>query len=204
MDVLIVLFVAFTLLPLTLLVIGKTTERILLFINREKYTDNAIDAYMLISYICLLPCVVILPLFLDFNSAKAYIFFEKVTGYCSTQIIINLNQLNAIEQKEFIQSFSLLLTDYQREISTSVSGNKGYSNSVLTAQVPVYYTLENNQLIIQLAGKVSYPPTSQWLRNTNEDIQVNQIAQFSPWFSSKKWNALPISTNSRNLVRECD
>ena len=204
MATLIILFCAFILLPLTIFSIGKSAQAILLFINREKYRNNEIEAYMLISLIFLFPCIIFLPLFFDFNDAKANVLYEKAFGYCSTQISIDLKKLNTVEQHNFIEQLTPLLNNYQREISKRVSGNKGYSYSVLTASIPVYYTIENNQLIIQLAGKIEHPLTYEWLRYIDDDIQVNQTARFSPWLSSKKWNALPISINSRNLVRECD
>ena len=53
MATLIILFCAFILLPLTIFSIGKSAQAILLFIYREKYRNNEIEAYMLISLIFL-------------------------------------------------------------------------------------------------------------------------------------------------------
>lgn len=220
MATFIILFCAFVLLPLTILGIGKGTEAIFLYINREKYSNNEIDIYMIVSFMLLMPFVLILPLFFDFDDAKANVFYEKATGYCSTQIIIDLSNYNTAEKQYFIKEFTPLLSNYQRKISKSSSYHKGYSYS--TATIPVYYTIENNQFIIQLAGKIENPMSVEWLRYVdgdiqvnqnahvspwlmyaNEVIQVNQIADFSPWLSSQKWTAIPISSSSRNLVKSC-
>jgi len=178
MATLIILFCAFILLPLTILGIGKSTQAILLFINREKYTNNEIDAYMLISLIFLFPCIIFLPLFFDFNDAKANVLYEKATGYCSTQIIIDLKKHHTAEQNYIVEQLKPLLSHYQRDISKRVSGNKGYSYSVLTASIPVYYTIENNKLIIQLAGKVEHPLTYEWLKYINYNLYYFALSSY--------------------------
>lgn len=201
MSTLIILFCAFIILPLTILGVGKSAQGILLFINREKYSNNEIDTYMLISFMFLMPCILFSNLFFDFNDAKANVLYEKATGYCSTQIIIDLSNYDTAERQYFIREFTPLLSNYQRKISKSASYHKGYSYS--TATIPVYYKIENNKLIIQLAGRIENPMTFEWLRYANEDIQVNQIANFSPWLSSQKWTAIPISSSSRNSTKSC-